>query len=164
MDGGQNTTTQCEQVVTLGLGDEIFSVAVDRVQEILDLVPITRLPHAPPYLLGLIDVRGRGVPVIDLRVKLGMSPAEHTLNTRILVLQCEVAGRPLDLGLMADRVYEVTALDSEATAPPPDMERLWHSDYIERIGRHGGDFVIVLDLMRLFAEETSLLQTGVAAC
>lgn len=163
MDGGRNSNSQNEQVVTLGLGNEIFAVAVDRVREILDLVPVTHLPHAPAYLLGLIDVRGRGVPVIDLRVKLGMAAINHTLNTRILVLQCDVAGRPLDVGLMADRVYEVTALDSEATAPPPDMERLWHSDYIERIGRHGGDFVIVLDLMRLFADETALLQAG-AAC
>ena len=163
MDGGAKTTGHCGQVVTLGIDNEVFAVAVERVREILDLVPITHLPHAPPYLLGLIDVRGRGVPVIDLRLKLGLAAAQHTLHTRILVLQCDVAGRPMDVGLMADRVYEVTALDSDAAAPPPDVERLWHSDYIEHIGRHGEDFVIVLDLVRLFADETALLGARVNA-
>lgn len=156
MDGGHNSIPPCGQVVTLGVDNEVFAVAVERVREILDLAPITHLPHAPPYLLGLIDVRGRGVPVIDLRLKLGLAPAEHTRNTRILVLQCEVAGRPLDVGLLADRVFEVTALDGEDGAPPPDVGRLWHSDYIEHIGRHGDDFIIVLDLARLFANETEL--------
>ncbi|MGE5478651.1 MAG: chemotaxis protein CheW [Bacteroidales bacterium] len=160
MDGSHNSAPQCGQVVTLGIDNEVFAVAVERVREILDLVPITRLPNAPAYLLGLIDVRGRGVPVIDLRLKLGLQAASHTLHTRILVLQCVVAGRPLDVGLMADRVYEVTELDSDETSPPPDMERLWHSDYIERIGRHGEHFVIVLDVGRLFAEEVVLLQSG----
>lgn len=156
MDGDLTTINQCGQVVTLGIDNEVFAVPVERVREILDLVPVTRLPHAPPYLLGLIDVRGRGVPVIDLRLKLNLASAEHTRNTRILVLQCEVGGRPLDIGLLADRVFEVTALASDDEAPPPDVGRLWHSDYIDHIGRHGNDFVIVLDLVRLFADEAAL--------
>jgi purine-binding chemotaxis protein CheW len=156
MDGDLMTINQCGQVVTLGVDNEVFAVPVEQVLEILDLVPITRLPHAPPYLLGLIDVRGRGVPVIDLRLKLGLAEAEHTRNTRILVLQANVGGRALDVGLLADRVFEVTALASDDEAPPPDVGRLWHSDYFERIGRHGADFVIVLDLVRLFGSEAAL--------
>jgi len=140
-------------VVTLGIGDEVFAVPVESVREILDFAPVTHLPYAPPYLLGLIDVRGQGVPVIDLRIKLGLPAAERTTHTRILVLECIIGTCQLALGLLADRVYEVTALDMGAAAASPEIGHAWHSEYIHRIGRRGADFVIVLDLVRLFADD-----------
>ncbi|MCR6630955.1 MAG: chemotaxis protein CheW [Magnetospirillum sp.] len=148
--------TDSGQVVTLGIGAEVFAVPVETVREILDLGPITHLPYAPPYLLGLIDVRGRGVPVIDLRLKLGLPAAEHTSNTRILVLECQIGGRSLALGLLTDRVFEVTALDGGEAMGSPEIGRRWNSEYIDRIGRRGADFVIVLDLARLFAADGDL--------
>lgn len=153
MDGGAAVQAESGQVVTLGLGSEVFAVPVERVREILDLAPITHLPYAPPYLLGLVDVRGEGVPVVDLRLKLGLTAAEATTHTRIMVLECAIGGHELALGLLADRVYEVTGLDPAECAPSPDIGRRWRSDYIDRIGRRGGDFVIVLDLVRLFADD-----------
>lgn len=69
------------QYVTLGVGTDLFAAPVARVQEILDMRPIARLPQAPPHLLGMIDVRGQGVPVLDLRMTLGMPPADDTENT-----------------------------------------------------------------------------------
>lgn len=146
------------QYVTLGVGQEVFAVEVNRVHEILDLGPIVRLPNAPAHVLGMIDVRQHAVPVVDLRVKLGLSPTEATQQTRILVLDVEVGGRTVVLGLMADRVYEVTDLADHAIEPPPDIGMRWRSDYIRGVGRRGQSFVIIFDLSRLFTgEEVPLL-------
>ncbi len=145
------------QFVTLGIEREVFAVPVEAVLEILDMQPICRVPDAPPYLLGLIDVRGRSVPTIDLRIKLGLAPKPTSEDTRILVLEVAVAGRRLTLGLVADRVFEVTALDGDGIEPPPDIGTCWRSDHISGIGRRGDEFVILFDLSRLFASEEAAL-------
>src|SRR6218665_1033224 len=96
------------QFVTFSLGAEIFAVPVTVVREILDHEDPFKIPHGPDYLLGLRDVRGQGVPVIDLRVRLGMSKTVRTNDTRILVLDIPIEGKTLAIGLVADKVYEVT--------------------------------------------------------
>ena len=141
------------QFVTLGIDQEVFAVPVETVQEILAMRPLFRVPDAPAYMAGLIDVRGRSAPVIDLRIKLGLPAAQATENSRILVLEVPVSGRTLLLGLLADRVFEVAALDSKQIEPPPDIGVKWRSDYISGIGRRGDGFVIIFDLARLFSAE-----------
>ena len=106
------------QYVTLGVAEELFAAPVEKVQEILDMRPIARLPQAPETLLGMIDVRGQGIPVVDLRLTLGLPPAPDNENTRILVLSLAGQEGELRLGLRADRVFEVTILDED------DLERL----------------------------------------
>ncbi|ODT70451.1 MAG: chemotaxis protein CheW [Pelagibacterium sp. SCN 63-23] len=140
------------QYVTLGVGDELFAAPVSRVQEILDMRPIARLPQAPAHLLGMIDVRGQGVPVLDLRLTLGMAPADDNENTRIVVLSVAAAAGETTLGLRADRVFEVTVLDSDNLDPPPAIQTGWSGHCIEGIGRRNGLFVTVLDLDRLLGE------------
>jgi purine-binding chemotaxis protein CheW len=141
------------QFVTLGIDREVFAVPVETVLEILDMREMFRVPDAPAYLAGLIDVRGRSVPVIDLRVKLGLPPAEATETTRIMVLEVAVARKSLVLGLVADRVFEVAPLDGGRIEPPPDIGTRWRSDYIRGVGRRGERFVVVFDLGRLFASD-----------
>src|SRR5271156_3135074 len=109
------------QFVTLGIDREVFAVPVETVLEILDMRELFRVPDAPAHLAGLIDVRGRGVPVIDLRVKLGLPAVAVTDGTRIMVLEVPVTGRQLVLGLVADRVYEVAPLDDGRLEPPPEI-------------------------------------------
>lgn len=146
------------QYVTLGIGREVFAVEVHRVREILDVPAIAQLPNAPAYLLGMIDVRGECVPVVDLRLKLGFPPAERTAHSRILVLEIPVGERRLVLGLLADRVFEVTPLDGGGVEAPPDIGVRWRSDYIRGIGRRGESFVVVFDLARLFStDEVALM-------
>lgn len=139
------------QYVTLGVAEEVFAAPVERVQEILDMRPIARLPQAPANLLGMIDVRGQGVPVLDLRLTLGLPPAEDTLNTRIIVLSVQLDGVARLLGLRTDRVFEVTVLDSAKLEPPPAIGGRWGGRSIAGIGRRHGGFVTVLDLDRLVA-------------
>ncbi len=139
------------QYVTLGIDGEVFAVEVEQVEEILDLRPISHVPNAPACLLGMIDMRGRTVPVVDLRVKLGLPPVPPTQQTRIVVLDIDLGGRPLSLGLVADQVFEVAELDGGSLEAPPDIGMRWGSDYIRGIGRRGAALVIVFDLGRLFS-------------
>lgn len=139
------------QYVTLGIASELLAVPVERVREILELQTISRLPHAPDHLLGMIDVRGQGVPVVDLRLKLGFEPAPDTESTRVVVLNVSTGGREVTFGLKTDRVFEVTVLDGEELEPPPEIGVKWRSEFIAGIGRRKGSFVTVLDLGHLFA-------------
>lgn len=151
------------QYVTLGLGPELFGMPVENVREILDMRPVSRLPYAPVCMLGIIDVRGRSVPIVDLRSRLGLEPAPVTASTRIIVLELPSAGRTLVLGVVADRVLEVMELDTSRMETPPEIGSRWRSDYITGIGRRGGAFVIVFDLARLFAgDDSALIDAGSA--
>lgn len=100
------------------------------------------------------------MPVIDLRLKLGLQAAPATGNTRILVLEVLVAGRKLVLGLIADRVFEVIALDQATIGQPPDIGTMWRSEYISGVARRGDTFVIIFDLARLLSSDAhALLRT-----
>lgn len=140
-----------QQYVTLGVAEEIFAAPVSRVQEILDMRPIARLPQAPANLLGMIDVRGQGVPVLDLRLTLGMEQRADTENTRIVVLAVQGGDGERRLGLRTDRVFEVTVLDEAELDPPPTVTGAWQGHCIAGIGRRNGRFVTVLDLDQLLA-------------
>jgi purine-binding chemotaxis protein CheW len=140
------------QYVTIGVAEEVFAAPVERVQEILEMRPIARLPQAPINLLGMIDVRGQGVPVLDLRLSLGVEPAEDSENTRIVVLRLAGGEKDLTVGLRADRVFEVTVLDQDEFDPPPAIGDGWHSHSIAGIGRRNGAFVSVLALDRLVSQ------------
>lgn len=124
---------------------------MERVQEILDLRPITRLPNAPSQLLGMIDVRGNGVAVADLRALLGMSPTADTEMSRIVVLWVQNGEDRTIVAFRADRVIEVTALDGDEMEPLPDAGLFnWRDRIITGIGRRNGDLVTVLDMDRMF--------------
>jgi purine-binding chemotaxis protein CheW len=142
---------EAAQYVTLGIANELLAVPVERVREILESQPLSRLPHAPAWFLGMIDVRGQGVPVVDLRHKLGFDAGADTENTRILVLETHLDERELTLGLKTDRVYEVTPLDEAELDPPPRIGSGWRPEFIVGIGRRNGSFVTVLELDHLFA-------------
>jgi purine-binding chemotaxis protein CheW len=155
--------TSQQDMVMLGCGDGLFAVPVARVQEILDLCPISRLPHAPPHLLGLIDVRGDSVAVADLRRILGQGPATDTPATRIIVLWVTLAGRRAVIALKADRVIEVAGLDDGILGPVPEKRLFnWDNRLIAGIGRRNGSFVTVLDLDRMFGDIAHDLPARVA--
>ena len=154
---------QPTQYVTIGIDREIFAVEVAFVREILDMQPITRVPNAPAFVAGMIDVRGESVPTIDLRTKLGLAAVPTTEHTRIVVLDIPIDGQSLTMGMIADRVIEVTSLSEHPLEPPPKVGVRWKSDYISAVGRSNGAFVIVFDLARLFSsEEVAVLDAKVA--
>lgn len=138
-------------VLTLACGNEYFALPVERVQEILDLRPITRMPNAPSQLLGVIDVRGNSVPVADLRSLLGMAPTDDTEMSRIVVFWVRNEGRKTTVAFRADRVIEVAALDEDEMEALPDTGLFnWRDRLIAGIGRRNGDLVTIIDTDRLF--------------
>jgi purine-binding chemotaxis protein CheW len=145
------------QFVTLGIDRETFALPVETVREILDMCEISKLPNAPQQLLGMIDVRGTAVPVIDLRTKFGLTRIDATASTRILVLEVPSRDRTSLIGLVADRVFEVTSLDGDRLDPAPDTGCRWRPDHIAGIGRRADKFVVVLDLERLLADDAPTL-------
>jgi purine-binding chemotaxis protein CheW len=148
------------QYVTFSLGDEVFAIPVTRVREILDYRQAFKIPNGPDYLLGLTDVRGQGVPTIDLRLRLGLPKTIPTPHTRILVLDVPLADRILSLGLVADRVFEVTPFAAEQIETAPDIGVRWRSDYIAGVVRRPTGFVVLIDLPRLFSRaESQMLQS-----
>lgn len=145
------------QYVTLGLGAEVFAVPVAYVREILDYAPPFGIPEGPGYMLGLTDVRGKGVPTLDLRLKLGLPRVEPTLTTRILVVDVPVDGRVLSLGLVADRVIEVADVSQGQIEAAPDIGVPWRSDYIQGVVRRDSGFVVIFDLARLLTGQDAAL-------
>jgi purine-binding chemotaxis protein CheW len=155
------------QFVTLGLGEEVFAVSVAFVREILDYQAPFAIPDGPDYLLGLTDVRGRGTPTIDLRLKLGLPRAAPTATTRILVLDVPLADRVLSLGLVADRVIEVVSIATDQIETAPDIGVPWRSEYIQGVFRREstagkGGFVVLFDLPRLLTSQDAAVLSQAA--
>jgi purine-binding chemotaxis protein CheW len=151
-------------LVTLGLGAEIFAVPVDCVVEILAMRDLFHVPDAPAFLAGLTEVRDQTVPVIDLRRRLGLPPADISHQTRIIVLEVETDAGKLVVGLIADRVIEVITLAADRIGPAPQFGGRWASDYIAGVGRYAQGFVIVFAMAKLFSgDEITHITDDIAA-
>ena len=143
--------------ITFKLGDELFAIDVAHVREVLDLSEITRVPTAPPYMRGVVNVRGSAVPVVDLRHRFGLQPTADTVNTRIIVLELPLDGETTVVGGLADSVHEVLELERSQIHEPPRIAMRWRADMIEGLGKKGDQFIIVLDIARVFAIDDALL-------
>jgi purine-binding chemotaxis protein CheW len=151
-----------QQFLTFRLGCETFAADVLKVREILNLSPLTRVPQMPDYMLGVINLRGSVVPVVDLRRKFGMERQEATRESCIVVLEVESGGEILVIGALTDAVSEVLDLASDAIEPAPRLGTKLRSDFIRGLGRKDEAFIIILDLDRIFSsDELALLQEGV---
>ena len=143
-----------DTVVTIGIGEALFALPVSLVQEILDPRPVSPLPRAPSHLLGLVDVRGVSVAVVDLRRLLSEPDRADAADTRIIVLRFESGGRDLALALRVDRVIEVTMLDEGRLDPLAESRMLhWDERMVAGIGRRNGAFVTQLSLDGMFDPE-----------
>jgi purine-binding chemotaxis protein CheW len=140
------------EVLTLELEGEMFAVEVTHVREILDLVQITEVPRSDAFVNGLINVRGKIVPLADLRIKFGMEQKPPTIDTRIVVLEIDFAGEPLTVGVRADKVHEVTEVAASTLQETPKVGMRWNPAFIRCIGKRGEDFMVVLDIGQVFAE------------
>ena len=145
--------TETARYLTFRLGDELFAINVFKAREVLDLSHITRVPTAPGYLRGVVNVRGNAIPVVDLRAKFGLPQAADTLNTRIIVMELQVDGEPIVVGGLADAVHEVLELEPQEINDPPSLGLRWRTDLILGMGRRDDRFTIILDIERVFSTE-----------
>ena len=137
-------------VLTLELQGEMFAIAAAQVHEILDPVPVTEVPGAAVAVGGLINVRGRIVPLADPRRILGMPPGTGGVDARFVVLEVELDGDPVAVAIRADKVHEVTELAAADIEATPRLGVRWPPAFIRCIGKHRGGFITVLDLGRMF--------------
>ncbi len=157
--------TETARYLTFRLGHELFAINVFKAREVLDLSHITRVPTAPGYLRGVVNVRGNAIPVVDLRTKFGLPVAEDSLNTRIIVMELLIDGESVVVGGLADAVHEVLELEPHEINDPPSLGMRWRTDLILGMGRRNDRFTIILDIERVFSTEevTALAENSAAA-
>ncbi len=144
---------ECCQYMTFKLGNELFAIDVAQVREVLEVCQVTKVPTAPAYMRGVVNVRGQATPVVDMRLRFGLPPRADTVHTRIIVMELELAGQPTVLGGIADSVHEVIELDASNTVPAPRIAMQWRSEFIRGMGKRGDDFIIILDVNAVFSCE-----------
>lgn len=147
------TVMEITQCLTFNLGEEIFSLEIARVREVLDYTTITRVPRTPSYLQGVINLRGGVVPVVDLRTRFGMPVGDVSVNTCIIIVEAMVDGDLIILGLLADSVQEVLDLDQESIKPAPRIGTKLDTGFIKGMGRRNERFIIILDIDRVFTTD-----------
>jgi purine-binding chemotaxis protein CheW len=147
-----NEAIATRQFLTFLLGEEIFAVEVDRVREILDVSTITKVPQTPDFMRGVINLRGGVVPVIDLRLKLGMSRTENTVHTCIIVAEITIGDETIILGTLADSVQEVFDLDGAQIEPAPRIGSKLNIEFLKGMVKHNDSFIMILDMDRVFSD------------
>lgn len=155
--------TETAQYMTFKLGDELFAINVSQVREVLELSQITKVPTAPDYMRGVVNVRGKSIPVVDLRLKFGLPKGDETVHTRIVVMELELDGESTVIGGVADSVHEVIELEPSQINPAPRIAMRWRTDLIQGMGRRGEDFIIILDINAVFSSEERALVSEATA-
>lgn len=146
-------TLTTSQFLTFRLSEELYALDVGKVREVLEVIPVTTVPKTPAHMKGVINVRGSVVPVLDMRLRLGMPPADATVDTCIIVTEIALQGASLVMGLLADAVSEVIDLESSQIEPPPRFGTRVRSDLIKGIGKRNDVFIIILDIDRILADD-----------
>jgi purine-binding chemotaxis protein CheW len=137
------------QVVMVGLGDEMFALDAELVREIIDPIPATRVAGAKPFLPSVINVRGNVIPLADLRIRFGMPMNDTSADTRIVVIEIRIEGDPILVGVVADKVYEVTEISRTDVQQTPRVGMHWKPEFISFITKWRNEFVIVPNMERI---------------
>ena len=124
-----------------------------KIEEVLEFQAITRVPKMPEFMRGVINVRGNVVPVVDLRYKFGLTIAEPSVDTSIIVLEVSLAGETIRIGTIADSVEEVVEISPEQIQATPKIGTTLDTDFIEGIGKINEKFVVLLDTNKIFTTE-----------
>jgi len=148
-----------EQVVVFELANEVYGVDISRVQEIIRMTTITRLPRAPEFVEGIINLRGKVIPVVDLKKRFGLAESDQTKASRIVVV--DVGDHTI--GMVVDAVSEVLRVPTSAVEPPSPVVTSVESDYIRGIAKLEGRLIILLDLDKVHSWEEKRKLREVAA-
>ncbi len=157
---GTEAVGRIMQLLTFTLQEEIFALDISRVREVMDFTTVTKVPRTPAYMSGVINLRGVVVPVVDMRLKFGMSPTEKTVNTCVIIVELKLAGETVVVGAMADSVREVIDLAPALIEPPPRIGTSLNTDFIRGMGKHDDSFVMILDIDRCFSGDEMELSFG----
>lgn len=149
------------QYLTFVLDNENYALNVGKVREVLELTEITRIPRMPDYMKGVINVRSKVLPVVDLRLKFGMAEAQDGVDTAIIVTDVAAGEEAVTIGCRADAVDQVIDIPPEDIEPPPRVGTRISADFIQGIGKVDDQFIIILNLDEVFAaDELQAVDSG----
>lgn len=138
--------------LTFSLGNEKFAIPVDHVQEVVELEQVTKVPHAPDYMLGIINLRGRVLPLLDTKRKLGLPATEITRKSRIMVLDLHSEeDKNFQIGAIVDVAKEVIELRPPQIQESPELENTKHITPITGIVNDHGDITMIMDISKVFS-------------
>lgn len=147
------------QYLTFKLGEEVYALEITKVREVLDFTKVTKVPKTPAFMRGVINLRGGVVPVVDLRLKFGMSATEKTVDTCIIIVEILIDNEQSLIGALADSVQEVIDLGDDQIEPAPKIGTRLDTAFIKGMGKYNEEFIIILDIEKVFSiEELTLVQ------
>jgi purine-binding chemotaxis protein CheW len=155
-------TSEAGQYLTFKLGDEVFALDISKVREVLDFTTVTKVPQTPDFMLGVINLRGSVVPVVDMRLKFGMSPTEATVNTCIIIVEIDIDDETTVLGALADSVREVMEIEPDQIEPPPRIGTRLKTKFIKGMGKRDNELIIILDIDKVFSADELALAQGLS--
>lgn len=147
------TITETSQYLTFKLEDEIFALDISKVREVLDFTAVTKVPQTPDFMLGVINLRGSVVPVVDMRLKFGMTRTEKTVNTCIIIVEIDIEGEITIIGALSDSVQEVLDLEPDQIEPAPRIGTRLKTRFIKGMGKKDEQFIIILDIDKIFSAD-----------
>jgi purine-binding chemotaxis protein CheW len=145
--------TDTRQYLTFQLGEEVFGLDVSHVREILEFTAVTKVPKTPDYMRGVINLRGSVVPVLDMRLKFGLTRTEKTVNTCIIVVEASFEDEHTIIGALVDSVQEVFELEPEQIEPAPKIGTQLKTEFIKGMGKKDNHFIIILNIDKVFSSE-----------
>jgi purine-binding chemotaxis protein CheW len=145
--------------LTFSLANEEYGIGILKVKEIIGMMPITTVPQTPEFVKGVINLRGKVIPVLDLRRRFGMDPVDYTERTCIIVVEIAGTAGNVMIGVVVDSVSEVLSIKAEAIEDTPTFGIKLNTDYILGMAKIGKNVKILLDIDRVLgADEISLLE------
>ncbi len=138
------------------LADEVYGLEILKVREIIGVMDITRVPRAAGFVRGVINLRGKVIPVADLRLRFGMEPCQTTEQTVIIVVQWAIEGRSLTMGILVDRVLEVLSIDPGQIEPPPALgDAVGDTRFVRGVGKANGRVIFLLDIAAVLGDDAA---------
>ena len=145
--------TEAKSYLTFKLGEEQFGIHVSQVVNILEMTSITRVPKSPEYMKGVINLRGKVLPVIDARIKFGMEETEYTNNTCIIVMDLEMEEKPINIGTIVDGVLSVVEISENEIEPPPSIGSKFKSEFIYGMAKVEEEFIMLVDMQKVITAD-----------
>ena len=150
---------EVSQYLAFKLEEEVFAFDISKVREVLEFSKVTKIPQTPEMMIGVINLRGSVVPVIDLRIKFALGRGDITVNTVIIIIEIDLDHESTMIGVMVDAVKEVMDLDEDHIEPPPKIGTGLKTEFIKGMGKLGDHFVIILNIEQIFSlDELYLVQ------
>ncbi len=147
------TAPQLHKFLTFNMADENYGIEVTNVREIIGLMRITRVPGMPDFMRGVINLRGRIIPVIDLRMRFKTGATLDTERTCIIIVQIHRGGNPIDVGLIVEEVADVIDLSSDSVDAVPEFGLSTDAAFLRGMGKHNDTIVILLDIDALLTSD-----------